>query len=172
MTCALCGKKKAHLKVERTIGGRASHLWLCDRCADSLGIARTRGLLDPTVGDLMGGLFEQENVGEDQKGGDMCPECGHTYREFQRTGTVGCSHCYVAFRSAIERVVGSPVLAPQHRGRYPRRLASFKAFFVDREVIRQEMKEAVQAEDFERAASLRDRLAEIDQRGNEDIEHN
>ncbi|HWC72390.1 MAG TPA: UvrB/UvrC motif-containing protein, partial [Gemmatimonadales bacterium] len=90
-----------------------------------------------------------------------CPECGSTLRDFRDTGRLGCDRCYVTFdghlRDLLRRLHGSS----QHVGeRYeapgdtgadadPRsRLLELKA----------QLRRAVEGENFELAAELRDRI--------------
>jgi protein arginine kinase activator len=74
---------------------------------------------------------------------------------------VGCAECYRAFRARIIPLIRPATGRVQHIGRFPERLEAFKRLFVDREHYRQELDEAVELEDYERAALLRDKINEI-----------
>lgn len=92
-----------------------------------------------------------------------CPGCGLTFAKFRQCGTLGCPECYEAFEEQltplIERAQNG---ATQHRGKTPRRAGPS----VDRQVLVQqlvkELDQAVAAEQYERAAKLRDRLRSLD----------
>ena len=89
-----------------------------------------------------------------------CPECGSTLRDFRDSGRLGCDRCYATFdghlRDLLRRLHGSS----QHVGeRYelpgeagvsdPRsQLLELKA----------QLRRAVEGENFELAADLRDRI--------------
>jgi protein arginine kinase activator len=92
----------------------------------------------------------------------VCRSCGMTFSRFRQTGTLGCADCYDAFDEQlsplIERAQNG---ATHHRGKTPRRAGTS----VDRQLlVRQLVKEldqAVAAEQYERAAQLRDRLRNL-----------
>ncbi len=46
-----------------------------------------------------------------------CPYCGMTVREFQRTGLVGCAHCYQTLSHAVYPVVTKMQGGEKHRGK-------------------------------------------------------
>ncbi len=92
-----------------------------------------------------------------------CPGCGTTFARFRQIGTLGCPQCYEAFEEhlapLIERAQNQ---ATHHRGKTPRRAG----VSVDRQLqvqhLVKELDEAVAAEQYERAAQLRDRLRSLD----------
>ena len=91
-----------------------------------------------------------------------CRNCGMTFAKFRQNGTLGCPDCYTAFEEhlapLIERAQNG---ATQHRGKTPRRAGAS----VDRQLLVQqlvkELDQAVGAEQYERAAQLRDRLRNL-----------
>jgi protein arginine kinase activator len=92
-----------------------------------------------------------------------CPHCGLTFGRFRQLGTLGCPACYDAFEKQlaplIERAQNE---ATHHRGKTPQRAGTS----IDRQLqvqqLVKELNEAVAAEQYERAAELRDRLRTID----------
>lgn len=100
----------------------------------------------------------------------VCPTCAMSYAEFKQSGLLGCPDCYVAFEAQlgplIERAHGG---AGQHVGKSPRREA--RAPEAEREameerarrlrLIRKQLDDAVHAEQYERAAKLRDELRRL-----------
>jgi protein arginine kinase activator len=91
-----------------------------------------------------------------------CPSCGMTFARFRQGGTLGCADCYEAFEEQlsplIERAQNG---ATHHRAKTPRRAGAS----VDRQLLVQqlvkELEQAVSAEQYERAAQLRDRLRNL-----------
>jgi protein arginine kinase activator len=91
-----------------------------------------------------------------------CPSCGMTFGRFRQSGTLGCPDCYQAFDERltplIERAQNG---ATHHRGKTPSRAGAS----VDRQLLVQqlvkELDQAVAAEQYERAAQLRDRLRNL-----------
>jgi protein arginine kinase activator len=86
-----------------------------------------------------------------------CPACGATLDDFRETGRVGCAQCYrtfeVALRELLRRLHGSS----RHFGERYRPAESEAGVPTARE-LREQLRVAVEAEDFELAAELRDRL--------------
>lgn len=88
-----------------------------------------------------------------------CETCGLSFARFRRSGTVGCPDCYATFEShlapLIERAQNG---GTHHEGKAPRRIGAS----IDRQLLIQRLAKeldcAVAAEQYERAAELRDRL--------------
>ena len=119
-----------------------------------------------------------------------CPHCGLRLEEFRRTGLLGCPHCYRHFHTALEPRIRKIQAGLKHQGHRPTRPAetgpgenqqviltegqgssgtSERAQELDLEATRKRLKaeqqEAVQQEDYERAAQLRDQLRALEERG-------
>ncbi len=93
-----------------------------------------------------------------------CPICGLTWSNFKHTGLMGCSHDYAMYEMKL-----LPLLkrahegATDHAGKIP---AGRKTEETDRQVnslrIRRELQKAIDAENYEQAARLRDELRQLD----------
>lgn len=151
--CDGCGRVGVTVQVYQTRGTEYHELWLCGHCADAIGVDASNAEPAPTAGELLSGLVHRPTR--------SCPECGTTFKQIRRTGMVGCAECYRAFRARIIPLIRPATGRVQHIGRFPERLEAFKRLFVDREHYRQELDEAVELEDYERAALLRDKINEI-----------
>jgi protein arginine kinase activator len=91
-----------------------------------------------------------------------CPSCGLTFGKFRQTGTLGCPDCYQTFEEQLSPLIERAQSgATHHRGKTPRRAGGS----VDRQLLVQqlvkELDQAVAAEQYERAAKLRDRLRDL-----------
>jgi len=92
-----------------------------------------------------------------------CPGCGMTFAKFRQSGALGCPDCYEAFEEQLSPLIGRAQNgATHHRGKTPLRAGAS----VDRQLLVQqlvkELDQAVAAEQYERAAQLRDRLRNLD----------
>lgn len=92
-----------------------------------------------------------------------CPSCGMTWSDFRHGSLLGCAECYEAFEQQlsplVERAQGGAV---HHAGKTPRRRGgSIDRQLTMRKLIK-EIDDAVAAEQYERAAQLRDRLNELE----------
>lgn len=92
----------------------------------------------------------------------QCPECGMSYTRFRKTGILGCSHCYDAFGDQlaplIERAQNS---GSHHTGKAPKRAGKSIDLQLQRQRLLRQLDEAIDAEQYERAAKLRDALNEL-----------
>lgn len=164
MLCDECGKNKATVHLTEIINEQITKLNLCELCAKAKGsdVEQHFG-----IGDLLAALSDVEAAQPAGTAGipskHKCPNCGLTYEDFKKIGRLGCGDCYAAFRAnlvpLLKRIHGST----QHIGKYPDPLhvkeqkASTK-IHEDLEAAKQELFKAVKKEEFEEAATLRDKI--------------
>jgi protein arginine kinase activator len=94
----------------------------------------------------------------------ICPVCGLTWNNFKQTGLMGCPHDYQMYESKL-----LPLLkraqegAGEHVGKVPRKKQTQEN---DRQVtslrLRRELQKAIDAENYEQAARLRDQLRTLE----------
>ena len=91
-----------------------------------------------------------------------CPQCGITYDEFNRVGKFGCGQCYETFNSEIDPLLQRIQGSSEYEGTVPSRGTNvFKAKYEVKR-LRHQLDTAVQAENFEEAAILRDKIKELE----------
>lgn len=169
MTCQQCGQREAVVHLTQIVNNEVSTVHLCERCAAERGIESGAeleqsplGSLLATVGkDVGAGLPETETTGLGQL---ECDSCGATLKDFRDVGRLGCAQCYTTFarplRELLRRVHGST----QHLGkRYvePGAAATTDPDALMRE-LRAQLERAVESENFERAAQVRDQLRALE----------
>ena len=94
--------------------------------------------------------------------GEVCARCGGTFQDFRETGRLGCPDCYRTFeaplRDLLRRLHGSTHhLGERYAEREPARGA--RPWRPSRPPeLREQLRLAVETENFELAAELRDRL--------------
>lgn len=91
-----------------------------------------------------------------------CQGCGLTFAQFRQTGRVGCPQCYTEFEAELSPLIERAQNGGNHHcGKAPRRAG----ISLDRQLLIQrlikELDHAVAAEQYERAAKLRDRLTNL-----------
>jgi protein arginine kinase activator len=146
------------IKVVRMIGGKRQEIEIPAGRARELGISGTPPF-PLSVAYLMDGLF----VGtEEEDGGAVCDHCGTTMREVLLRRRVGCPRCYDVFSPSIDRLLQFHHRADRHSGRLPSRLQRYRNLFMEREELLQRLSLAVESENFETAAQLRDRINSLD----------
>jgi len=92
-----------------------------------------------------------------------CPNCQITFAEFRATGRLGCPNDYQAFRDELMPLLENIHGETRHSGKAPRRAprTSRQQSMLIR--LRNELKRAVAAEDYEGAARVRDEIRMIEQ---------
>jgi protein arginine kinase activator len=161
MKCDACGLRDALIHVRQMQKNGFQELHLCEECAQERGFIREEDA-EISVGDLLAGLID----GAQEKGGTQspaaCPRCGLAAAEFRKRGRAGCAECYEAFGPDLKRILSQMAPRPRHAGKLPRELSGPSADVGDREELAAELRAAVEGEDYERAARLRDRIRDLD----------
>lgn len=89
-----------------------------------------------------------------------CTTCGMTLGRFRKSGLLGCPDCYERFEKQLDPlVVRAHAGGSAHVGRVPKRSSDLVDLQSLRRQLVEELDRAVAAEQYERAAKLRDRLS-------------
>lgn len=159
MKCDLCNKPAVVHEVT-VRGGMKKEVHLCEVHAREAGIAMPG---QQPINQLLT-QFVISQAGKPAKvASKVCEGCGLNYSQFKQTGRVGCAECYRCFEAElaplIERAQNG---GTHHTGKAPKRAGTS----IDRQLLIQrlvkELDHAVAAEQYERAAKLRDRLSSMD----------
>jgi protein arginine kinase activator len=160
--CDQCGKQPATVRYTQVDSGHVRKGRLCAACA------RARGLLDipPTATSLLQQVLAGAAAKPHLTSGTktlVCGTCGLAFGEFQSQGRLGCADCYAAFAAELQPLLRQIHGHVEHTGRAPaerpldaaprRRLAELRAA----------LDAAVQGEEYERAAELRDAIRALEQ---------
>jgi len=166
MKCEECGTNEAVMHVTQVVQNESRVLNLCDSCARELGFAGPAVPANFPLGDFLAQLGGGEGPGTVGAPADACAFCGLTFTEFRESGRLGCPHCYSAFedhlRGLLRRIHGGT----QHTGKVylpPDPSQTDKEKRLDG--LRRRLERAVDAEDFERAAHLRDQIRGLETSG-------
>ncbi len=146
--------------VRETILKQGVHkeVYLCDEHAREAGIAMPGHM--PIKQVLTQLLVTQAD--SPQVLTKSCSTCGLTFAQFRQGGTLGCPACYEAFHrhlaSLIERAQNG---GTQHIGKAPHRVGPAIGRQLQIQRLAKELDDAVAAEEYERAATLRDSLENL-----------
>ena len=156
MLCQNCGKNPANTHVRHTVNGHTEEKMLCEQCAAKLGYNDLSFL----TGGLLGTLLHTDLSGHTADAALRCPECGISFEEIARSGRVGCARCYREFAGrltpSIEKIHGRTV----HKGKRPAHAPKKAESRPPVEQWKEELQQAVAAQEFEKAAALRDKIKE------------
>ena len=90
--------------------------------------------------------------------GQSCPVCGIDYQEFRASGKFGCSSDYRVFRKELDYLLDKVHGAVQHRGKMPVRVGMEMTRRRQIDELKKELTGAVDAEEYEQAANIRDKI--------------
>ncbi len=169
MLCEKCKQNNAVTHIRQNINGVQSEMHLCENCAAEISgkIGGEYGKFFSDFGfgidSMLGSLFGQDFLSESILAAPekKCEMCGATLSSIKKTGNVGCRQCYETFREElmplIHRIHGKTV----HNGRIPAVNEEKIAVKNKIDELSQKLKEAIESENFEEAARLRDELKNI-----------
>jgi protein arginine kinase activator len=159
MVCQNCGSTEQAVQITRVEDGEKVTASLCASCAVQLGFHSPFDNQPMPLDKLINALFEAPELPmPESEPGPVCPNCYTSYDEFAREGRLGCGACYSAFRDKLvplmERLHGKS----DHLGRTPKTIGKDGVTMREEERITAELQAAIEREDYEAAAELRDKL--------------
>lgn len=159
MKCENCGNKEATVHLTQIQEGQKVQLNLCKECARKKGFGNPLDDVPFPLAEFLAGMVKDGTTETGEQVGDLeCPGCGMKFVEFSKIGRFGCGRCYRAFEKPLEdlfrRIHGSTI----HRGRTPRSRSGPKTPLAEEIKLKEELRQAIENENFEEAASIRDRL--------------
>jgi protein arginine kinase activator len=168
MLCQMCKKNEATIKIVKVVGLGKTELSVCSACANYLlgntisSISFTQNNINEILGNLLNAFYkysEEDNLNSSKV--DMkCPNCGLTYSEFVKDGKLGCSQCYEIFKKQIKPLLERLHGYSEHSGKIPYAIRLRNNRIQQIKKIKDELKEAVSKEEYEKAAQLRDQIIE------------
>ena len=170
MQCDQCKEREAVVHLTQIVEEQVTTQHLCERCAAERGVESATLLPKTPLGSFLAAMGK--SAGPRGTGTRAaCPGCGATLQDFREAGRLGCGECYATFgaelRDLLRRLhgstthVGDRYLAPGAiEGEAP---PDDLAVTDDpAAALRDRLRVAVAAEDFELAAELRDRLRTLE----------
>ncbi len=159
MLCQHCKKQTATVHLTDLVKGEKRERHLCEACASEEGVIVKQHV---SVPDLLNSFLMSQS-GAQELARLRCPECGMTFMEFRSQGLLGCPNDYEVFGEALGGVIERAQEGrTHHTGRGPGKPpVETDATERERQSLQRELRDAVENEDYERAARLRDRLAEL-----------
>jgi protein arginine kinase activator len=158
MRCQRC-PKQASLHITEIEGGDYEEYHFCDECAQKyLYEPQAKGAEVKAGATVSSDTEELSDLNQRE-----CPECGMKFKEFRVQGRLGCAHDYASFREELLPLLESIHGEVKHRGKAPRRRPKDKQHRAELAGLRKELKQAVDKEDYEGAAKLRDRIKNMEE---------
>lgn len=160
MLCENCKKASATTHIKNTVNGITKEYYLCPQCAAKLGFSNFNFF---EINDFWGSLLgAQKNPNPQTK---RCKTCNTSFNEIVESGKMGCPDCYIEFREEISPTIMKIHGKTEHKGLTPGKVHKTENVQADEiQNLENALKEAIDNEEFEKAAEIRDILKE--KRGN------
>ena len=168
MKCEKCGEREATFLYQKQTNGHSVSISLCQSCAAEAGLLGSAKMAGNPFGgffagdlpNLFGDIFEFTQKPA-VKPSTTCPQCGATWAELAKAGKVGCPSCYTTFAEQLEHSIRSMHGNATHTGRCPAKRRAVLDKKNRLEALKGSLKTAIESENFEEAARLRDEIRAI-----------
>jgi protein arginine kinase activator len=114
------------------------------------------------MADIMLGLGAAQELEQSAGGTEIkCPRCGFTQADFKKSGRLGCPDCYKTFAEGLSGLLKTMHKGTRHAGKAPESLRVSREFADRLKVLQKKLTKAIESEDFELAARLRDEIKQM-----------
>jgi len=182
MLCQQCKQNEATTHIRRVVNGAAEEFHICAACAKEAGLPPQKAFGFPgtpvaqfaapefgfQLSDLFSGFLGSSLRGQGLPSPVRCELCGSSLNEIIQSSRVGCARCYETFAGQLQPTLQRIHGALRHTGKAPEAdpaVAERKQRQARIEQLRSEIAQAVQAEDYEQAAKLRDEIRKLEEGG-------
>jgi len=165
MKCDKC-TRTATVHLTEIHGGKKIERHLCEQCA-----AQAEGLpvkAHTPINELLTNfvLAHSGMQAQEKETASTCGQCGISWADFRQTGLFGCEQDYTFFDKDLTPLIQrAHDGATHHVGKVPTRRGGSGVpakRMVDLSRLRKELARAVETEDYERAAKLRDQIRQAE----------
>ena len=161
MLCDSCKERDAVVNLTQIVENVVSHLHLCERCAADRGVEPTVGMPQHPLGQFLAEVQQQVAVPATEVG--RCSFCGASMKDFRASGRLGCARCYPTFEGSLRELLRRVHGHSRHVGRVyePPAPETMEQDSIRGE-LRERLRRAIESEQFELAAELRDKIRVLD----------
>jgi protein arginine kinase activator len=159
MSCDQCREREAVIHLTQIVNEQVTTLHLCERCAAEKGVESPGSAVKTPLGSFLAAMGKAPEQTPSPRSADTCHRCGATFQDFRQSGRLGCPDCYRTFETPLRDLLRRLHGSTHHLGeRYAERQASAEEAREKVADLREQLRLAVETENFELAAELRDRL--------------
>ena len=165
MKCEGCKEHEATVHYTEIDNDEKREIHLCENCYRQK-LTPVHKMMDFTEvlqNLLQGAMHEHGSVAS-----AICPTCGVSVAEFRAAGRLGCAQDYQVFNDTLKPLLEKMQHGIRHVGKVPARAGVELKRQNELLRLRRELERAVQREEYERAATLRDRIRKLN--GTDDAE--
>jgi protein arginine kinase activator len=164
MQCQFCSNP-ATVHLTTLTGFKKKVVHLCESCAkkkEMVGDDKPELNIQAVVHFMLG---QQLGPEAEELSRLTCPHCGIKYMEFRGQGRLGCPHDYEAFRLGLDPILKRVHRSVQHAGKRPPHYLENRERLEEMVDIHRQLREAIEREDYELAARLRDLIRQKEAAG-------
>lgn len=171
MICQECNERPATMHYTKIVNGKKTEFHLCEHCAQDKGeMFSIDWGKNFSFDNLLSGLFNFDpelQIVKQQTAPNhdvlRCSHCGMTFNQFLNTSRFGCPHCYETFHHQLvpilSRLHGGNM---EHEGKIPVRIGG--SIYTKKKMaeLKDALHLAIEREEFEKAAELRDQIRALE----------
>jgi protein arginine kinase activator len=158
MPCDQCHEREAVIHLTQIVNDQVTTLHLCERCAAEKGVESPGAVAKTPLGTFLAAMGKEAEAPAPRTA-ETCSRCGASLQDFRESGRLGCPECWRAFESPLRDLLRRLHGSTHHLGeRYADRHGTTPGPKVEATDLREQLRAAVESENFELAAELRDRL--------------
>jgi protein arginine kinase activator len=167
MMCDRCAHNQATIFLTKVVNGNKTELHLCKQCAEQ---GDAEFFKDMSLVNILANLSSAQKKPETSADPPVvCPECGFDLERFRREGRLGCENCYRQFAADLMPMMRKIHGSLHHTGKrpdaFPAPAAPERRKENRLEQLKLQLKQAVKAEEYEKAAGLRDEIRSLETAG-------
>lgn len=167
MLCEHCQEREAVINITQVIDQEKKILNLCTDCAQKLGMDSPLFDISKVFGKLIASILgeylqTQKDTVNIKNNSKRCEYCHLSWNEFEDNSLLGCPECYHVFHDELKVLLRRLHGNNRHVGKKMPAYSNSEIFQKpDLFHLQKKLKHAIQIENFEKAAQLRDQIKEI-----------
>ncbi len=160
MLCDDCREETASVHLTKVVQGDVSLVHLCAKCAMQRGIETTVASAPKSMlGEFLQDVHKKSAAAGEATDDTACSFCGMALSDFRATGRLGCARCYATFEARLRDLLRHVHGSAQHVGRkYVPPVPEIFGRASTVAELEEQLRCAIDNEEFELAASLRDKI--------------
>jgi protein arginine kinase activator len=160
MQCQICHENDATIHLTEIADGVRTEMHVCEHCAAEQDIAVKSHI---PINELLSSLLAVQPTDDELSGPSeqklACSNCGFTLAQFRKEGVLGCPNDYEVFEKSLRPLIEKAHNGKTaHCGKIPSKTPKDTKKQMKLLNLRQQLDAAVQSEDYELAAELRDKI--------------
>ena len=170
MICQRCQQQDAVVHFYITENGLTREIFLCELCAKNnkeIGFVFNSAI----VPEFLKAILTSNPALVKQPSDDLlCPKCGISLSRITKMGKMGCNTCYDTFETQLDPLLRRVHGGGQNVGKIPDRQGAALKSSLELKNLKEKLQALIYQELFEEAAVVRDRIRELEQNREENVQ--